>query len=175
MDNCILPIELIEIICKHDHTNWVTLIRTCKKICECLMPLRWDVKSEINYIHIPTKRCHGYVWNLLIRYGCEYKCNISVRDRGDYWEMLNKTIIDKNGHMVDECVYFAEGKVHSILYMHAGNRVGKYMMGAVDGRRYCDGGSWSPSKVYFTKADLMARLDKLGVRYNWLKYLKDEN
>ncbi|SME65167.1 Hypothetical protein FSTVST1_466 [Faustovirus ST1] len=178
MDNCILPIELIEIICKYDYTNWVTLIRTCKTVCECLMPLRWDVKSEIIHTTITTR----YLFNNMLDVSIRYKNGV-VRSNylviyDDYWNVSGICDRAHSGAMIGESVSFTSNQIDNIHFYKDNKCVGGYMSSKDYGKRYYEVIN-SRTELYnikfYSKADLMAKLDELGVKYNWLKYVKVEN
>ncbi|AIB51711.1 hypothetical protein E24_00002 [Faustovirus] len=178
MDNCIIPIELIEIICKHDYTNWVALIRTCKIVCKCLMPLRWDVKSEILHTTMTTRYFFTNMIDVSIRYKNGVVCSKYLTICGDYWNVSGICDRAHSGAMIDESVSFASSQIDNIYFYKNNKCVGGYMSNKDYGKRYYEVIN-SPTELYdvkfYTKADLMAKLDELGIKYTWLKYVKVEN
>jgi hypothetical protein len=87
----------------------------------------------------------------------------------DYWEI-------KSRRTLNESVYFKKGKVNYLIYMQDDICVGVCIKDDNFNPLYrCAYQTTCMQDSRVTKAELMARLDKLGVKYNWLKYLKDEN
>jgi hypothetical protein len=100
---------------------------------------------------------------------------MNVKNCGDYWEIITSWY--RYGAMTGENVYFTKGVITNIYFYQNGDPVGTYMNGE-EGYRYyvwLSNNNGTARKVYITKAGMMARLDGLGVKYTWLKYLKHEN
>jgi hypothetical protein len=78
--------------------------------------------------------------------------------------------------MNDESINFSEENINSVFYYKYDTCVGSYMPGKDCGRRYqIITSSEASGTLYVTKTEMMAKLDKLGVKYTWLKYTEHEN
>ncbi|QJX71768.1 hypothetical protein F-M6_0005 [Faustovirus] len=178
MDYCIVPIELIEIICRHDCANWPALIRTCRRVYVYLSGLRWAAKVAIMPLY--TYVIHRYQMHVEINIRCKNGITrtIYTDNHTDYWEITGIFYrTGDNQHMFGESISFVSDGIGTIFYYHDDICVGGYFGYGDPGKRYFASTSEYAhvhSKKYGTKTTLMARLDEMGIKYTWLKCLKIE-
>lgn len=182
-----VPIELIDAICRENYGAWSSLIRTCKQIHKALIDYRWEAKCitrrvlqfrrilekmyTIKLYHDSTQKSHS------ARHDAYTTRDIIVRDDGEYWQ-LRRIFYVSGHHTTGESVSFDKDKVDEIIWRVDGNIVGQYISTRRDGERYRNVGYvYKPTQemVYYTKDEMMARLDAHGVPYVWLKYLPHAN
>jgi hypothetical protein len=173
--------ELIEIICKFEYANWKTLIQTCKWVYANLKPLRWAAKVATQSVDIAECKpmyYNGGLYRAIITTLSDNNYRIvAYFDRGEWYEISyiakQKNI---NARFWDgEFVLFDGDKVSNIHWYYNYKCLFSYDARGGPGNRYYTFIYSTIERIYATKADVVAKLDDLGVKYKWLKYLKHEN
>lgn len=166
MELCIIPIELIDAICREDLGTWSSLIRTCKRIHSALIDYRWAAKVAVRRVEI-IKSEYGSSFVKLCRGNYTREVRFNVFD--DYWKItaIHNYIDDKED---GETVYVSGNGIHSIYWYRLGTRIGHYSANCfcccpyhIDNNK---------GNVLSTEREIIkTELDKLGVKYVWFNYL----
>lgn len=171
MDNCVVPIEIIDAICRADYGNWSVLIRTCKRVYRELIGRRWDAKctlrtctvrplsSSLNEPYQVHEWRHG-------RVGRAY----TVEYMGDYWQ-IHVILHYTDGKLNGESVYFKGSKT---IYCYEDDyELCSYLEWRSADHRYVE--NHFEYELFSTKSRVMMFMDARGVDYHWIRYLSDES
>lgn len=172
MDNCVVPIELIEVICGHDLRNWNRLIRTCRAIHRALVGLREGAKVAVRSFTMAKVYDDDNRDVIKCEWG-QYHRHTEICDRGDHWEILCiMNFVD--GSICGEALSRVGGSTYMYWY-HDMKCVGRSTSNGSGNCKYMlkINGSWDFNKV-ITREQIKAELDRLGVKYVRLNYLPEK-
>jgi hypothetical protein len=174
MDNCVVPIELIEVICKYEYANWAALIRTCKQICECLMPLRWAAKSAVTRVYYNSPMSvNNQLFVVCIKGKTTYEIIVFVRE--DCWEVTKsvKSMYDDSLQRAwSSTKTFKNNRLATIYWDINNERVGSTYKFSDGGYIYYLGTFLGASRcMYVSRSEMLTKLSNNNIDCKWVRYI----
>ncbi|QJX73254.1 hypothetical protein F-VV57_0493 [Faustovirus] len=135
MNNCVVPIEIIGVICEQNYGTWYPLIQTCWGAYRALYGRRWAVKTALlrpEIQHMLTYTHRDKYFTVVVDYhGINHKWTIKAND--DCWHIINFTIV------VGDNKYIASIHDNHVMtfYWYSGDcLIGYYARNNSPGKRY---------------------------------------
>lgn len=178
MEACVFPIELIVVICEQDYANWYKLVRLCKATYRHLIGLRWSAKCAT--IRTKTRKHNDSDYPYVTEWWLgRHNRRIYYEIVDDYWNILSVNRYIDYGTVKGELMdgEFINFKYNTFHWYSNGDLIGFYMSWRNPGNKYVVRSSENGrmTLISSTKQQIMAKLDSIGFKYNWLHYLPHDD
>ncbi|QJX71746.1 hypothetical protein F-LCD7_0497 [Faustovirus] len=182
MNNCVVPIEIIGVICEQNYGTWYPLIQTCWGAYRALYGRRWATKCAVLRPKIQYSTSYqmstenaGYL-RIKIRRGNIHR-RLSVGFAKDYW------VINTIDHMAGNTrytVFMMSERCCGINWYKNGVLVCNYSESGEPGRRYryvstVSGYLRSDNTRWGTRAQIKDLLREYKVPDRWIDAPKHDN